>query len=107
MTEILTPEMGNSGNLGGGVGIDNTSISQPFGVDSTSSQQMPKFEPGVEYDYKYPNGLDLRPGSQLHGQLIINILNRARQSYSVMQRRHEAWNKIDDTLTAYVASDEI
>jgi hypothetical protein len=112
VTEILTPEMGNSGSLGGGVGIDNTSVTQPYGVDSTSPRSSTGWEPGVQYNYTYPldndgKELDLRPGSQLHGQIIINILNRARQSYSVMQRRHEAWNKIDDTLTAYITPDEL
>ena len=111
MTEILTPEMGNSGALGGGVGIDNTSIlgtgTTALGVDSTSPRDSLGWEPGISYDYKYPNNLDLRPGSMLHGQLIINILNRARQSYSVMQRRHPAWNRIDDTLTAFIAPDDL
>jgi hypothetical protein len=101
VTEILTPEMGNSGALGGGVGIDGPSSG------ATSPRDSLGWGSGVSYDYKYPNNLDLRPGSKLHGQIISNILNRARQSYSVMQRRHPAWNKIDDTLTAYIAPDAL
>jgi len=56
--------------------------------------------------YKYPEGLDLRPGSQLHEKLVRYVLDRARESYSVMSNRHEQWRKIDQSLTAYIKLDD-
>ena len=52
--------------------------------------------------YKYPNDLDLRPGSKLHNKIVDTVKNRARESYDVMKRRHPDWNKIDEKLTAYI-----
>jgi hypothetical protein len=56
--------------------------------------------------YKYPDGIDLRPGSAQHEQIKNYVLDRAKESYDVMSRRHPYWNKIDETLTAYIEIDE-
>lgn len=60
----------------------------------------------VDYHYTYPNGLNLKPGSELHNTIRDNILEYARVSYDIMKRRHPAWKKIDHTLTAYITLDE-
>lgn len=60
----------------------------------------------IHYDYDYPNGLDLKPGSDLHEKLVTLILDRARASHRVMSKRYDSWNKIDETLTAYKWTDE-
>jgi len=59
-----------------------------------------------KFDYKYPKNLDLKPGSKLHEKIKVEVLERARNSYRVMSTRHDAWNKIDHTLTAYISVDE-
>lgn len=67
--------------------------------------------PGVKYDYDYPTlsdgtQLDLSPGSRLHDKILSFVLDRARDSYSIMSARHSSWNLIDRTLTAYIPLDE-
>ena len=60
-----------------------------------------------KFEYDYPEGLDLRPGSTLHQSLVTKILHRARESRNVMSRRYSSWNEIDQILTAFInISDE-
>jgi len=59
-----------------------------------------------EYDYVYPNDLDLRPTSKLHEKLVTEIMGRAVYSSSVMSARYDSWRKIDHNLTAYVPLSE-
>lgn len=60
----------------------------------------------INYDYEYPNGLDLRPGSKLHKRLKDKILENARESSTIMTKRHGAWNEMDRVLTTYIEIDE-
>lgn len=60
----------------------------------------------ANYNYRYPEGIDLKPGSETHQRIVEEILIRAKTSYDVMKRRHEYWKKIDHTLTAYITLDE-
>lgn len=55
-----------------------------------------------KYDYDYPEGLDLKPGTELHDRIVDEVLERARESHSIMSKRFDSWNEIDRTLTAYV-----
>lgn len=87
MTAIITPEMGHSGG----------------GTEAYESRITLK----ERYDYEYPKGVNLQPGTRVHDEIVTRILNRARQSFEVMQLRHPAWNRIDDTLTAYIAPDVV
>ena len=52
--------------------------------------------------YKYPMGLDLRPGHSLHDSIVSKVMLLAQDSYKVMQKCHASWNEIDQTLTAYI-----
>lgn len=55
-----------------------------------------------DYGYKYPNNLDLKPGSALH-QFILSKLNRyAQDSAAIIKTRHGAWKEIDSKLQAYI-----
>jgi hypothetical protein len=54
------------------------------------------------YDYKYPNGLDLKPGSEFHNKLRNYIWERASQSRCEISKRFDSWNKIDQSLTVYI-----
>lgn len=56
----------------------------------------------VQYEYEYPGGLDLRPTSQLHQNVVEKILKRVQVSYEKMAPRRESWQDVDRTLTAYI-----
>jgi len=56
----------------------------------------------VQYNYKYPLGLKLKPGSIQHDKLRDAILERAQRSRDAMSSRFDSWNDIDKTLTAYI-----
>ena len=53
------------------------------------------------FDYNYPEGLDLKPGSKLHNFIIDKVLERAQESAGIMQDRFASWNEQDKFLTAY------
>jgi hypothetical protein len=59
----------------------------------------------VDYSYEYPNGLDFKPGSELHERIKSLILQRARESKDVMRKRYSSWRKIDRSLTSYIPAD--
>jgi hypothetical protein len=54
-----------------------------------------------DYKPKY-NGLDLKPGSDLHDKLRDMIWDRARESRNEIQKRFDSWREIDRTLTTYI-----
>jgi len=53
------------------------------------------------FNYDYPNGLDLRPGYELHETLKEEVLHRARESARFMSQRHKDWRDIDKNLKFY------
>jgi hypothetical protein len=59
----------------------------------------------IEYKYKYPNNLKLKPGSQVHDTLRDEIMLRANASRDEMQNRYPTWQKMDEQLTAYIPLD--
>lgn len=59
-----------------------------------------------KYKYDYPDGLDLRPDSALHKEIVKKVLERARTSHNYMSRRYDSWTKIDKTLTAFIPLSE-
>lgn len=60
----------------------------------------------ADYRDRYPEGLDLKPGSKLHNMIVDEVLHRATESHEVMSTRFSSWNKIDEVLTAYIPTDE-
>jgi hypothetical protein len=60
----------------------------------------------LSFDYSYPEGLDLKPGSKLHDDIVKKVLERANESYSIVSGRHDSWNEIDRVLTAYAVVDD-
>ena len=62
----------------------------------------------IKFDYKYENGLKLKPGSELHERLVSEILMRATQSRKEVSKRFDSWNEVDRTLNVYIplADDE-
>lgn len=63
-------------------------------------------EVGEDLSYTYPFGYDLEPGSELHGRILNEVKNRARDSQSVMSTRYDSWKKSDQMMTAYTTLDE-
>jgi hypothetical protein len=61
-------------------------------------------ESNINYDY--PEGLDLRPGSNLHDSILAKIMQRAFDSAKVMIQRHTQWQKVDNYLTTYKYTDD-
>ena len=59
-----------------------------------------------DFSYKYPDGLDLKPGSELHDRLVTMILEKASASATVMTTRFDAWQEMDKSLTAYKRIDD-
>lgn len=59
-----------------------------------------------DFGYKYPRGLDLRPTSTLHQQLLTKLNLRVQESSREMSKRYPSWKLIDRTLTAYIPLDE-
>jgi len=55
-----------------------------------------------DYQYKYPEGLDLKPGSDLHTFIVNQVMERARRSHDIMNRRYPNWKATDEKLTAYI-----
>lgn len=77
----------------------------PITIDERTSSYNGNLEQ-VHYDYDY-NGLKLDPKDDFHSKLLAKILDRAKASNAVMQRRYDSWNKIDQIMTAYIPlSDE-
>ena len=58
-----------------------------------------------KYEYDYPQGLNLDPGSDLHRFIINEVLQRALVSHRVMSNRFDSWNEIDRCLTSYMEPD--
>jgi len=56
----------------------------------------------ANYNYSYPRGMKLKPGTELHKNLKDAVLQRSRMSQSEMSKRYDSWQKIDETLTAYI-----
>ena len=52
----------------------------------------------TKFDYDYPNELDLRPGYELHDEIVSEVLHKARQSARYMTQRHSEWRSIDKNL---------
>lgn len=60
----------------------------------------------ANYEYEYPLGLDLKPGSDFHTKLRNKIWQRARESRNEMSKRYSSWNEIDRILTVYITTDD-
>jgi hypothetical protein len=75
---------------------------------SEFSKSAPALDVGnINYEYAYPDDLNLKPGSKLHENLKEKILERARASMRVMQRKHDAWNEISKSLKAYTTEEDV
>jgi hypothetical protein len=58
------------------------------------------------YDYNYPDELDLKPGSEFHNFIRNKVWQRAQESRKEMAKRFKSWNEIDRVLTTYIPTSE-
>ena len=58
------------------------------------------------FDYEYPDGLDLKPGSKFHNKIRSRIYTRASESRTEISKRFPSWREIDRVLTVYVPADD-
>ena len=56
----------------------------------------------INHDYEYPDGLDLKPGSDFHDKLRSKIWSRAAASRNQISNRFDSWRSIDKSLTTYI-----
>jgi len=68
----------------------------------TVIQRLEKGIDEVNYPYEYPEGLNLKPGSEVHERLANEVYSRAQQSHRHMAQRHKQWAEVDKMLTMYV-----
>ena len=61
-----------------------------------------QFEHRYNYSTRYPQGLDMRPGSKKHSELLEALLYRATLARDALRGRFDSWNDVDKTLTAYI-----
>src|SRR5215475_13175872 len=76
------------------VEIINPDVSNPF------------YNSSANFNYKYPRNLDLKPGSELHQRLVSRLMNYARESARIMNKRYKSWNEMDDKLTGFIPTSE-
>jgi len=58
------------------------------------------------FDYKYPKGLDLKPGSDLHEKIVRLVMEESDRSAQKIVGRHDQWQEIDRVMTAYIPASQ-
>ncbi len=72
---------------------------------SSISERNKEFANG-DLGYKYPMGLDFRPGHKLHDDIVSKLMQMASDSYEVIQKRYPTWNSLDEIMTAYISASD-
>ena len=75
----------------------------PYIVSSPDSptKELGSFD-NRDFNYAYPNDLDLKPGSDTHQRILGRVLRYGQASAAVIRGRHRSWEDIDEKLTAYI-----
>jgi len=61
----------------------------------------------VDFGYEYPDGLNLRPGRELHDHLVQIITDKATASKRLVDVMLPDWRQIDRALTAYMPASDV
>jgi hypothetical protein len=75
-----------------------------------SQFQPSRFGSGLleaDYEYKYPRGLDFKPGSEFHEGIRGRLWAMAWDGKRAVQGRYNDWRETDRTLKAYVPADQV
>lgn len=62
--------------------------------------------PREDYDYEYPEGLNLKPGSALSNLVCQKIFDYALMAHSKISERYDSWEQMDNILQAYIPLDD-
>ena len=82
---------------------------EPLGPSKLLDLTSPEEETNVynkDYKYKYPGGLDLKPGSKLHERLLNDLMSGSQASYDIISTRFEDWRNIQRNQTAFIPTPE-
>lgn len=79
----------------------------PYIVQGEPGNQRDDIYSRTTFNYEYPEGLDLKPGSDFHKKLRSKIYQRATESRHEMSKRFPSWREIDRTLTTYVPMKDV
>ena len=74
----------------------------PYIVKGEPSSWKESYVENKDFDYKYPNGLNLKPGSELHNEIRDKVWQRANESRHEISKRFPYWREVDRMLTAYI-----
>jgi hypothetical protein len=78
----------------------------PYIVTGEPSSWKENYFQKDSYSYKYPNGLDFRPGTELHDKIRNKIWEYSRLSRNEMSKRFSSWRETDKILTTYICPDD-
>lgn len=78
----------------------------PYIVQGDSADVRSARYRDVNFDYDYPDELNLDPKSDFHETLRSKIWQRAIASRKVISKRYDSWNEIDKTMTVYIPLSE-
>lgn len=56
-------------------------------------------------EYKYPRGVRLEKGSEVHENLLKYLLPFIRESYNFMRQKHSTWKTLDKNMKVFVDPD--
>ena len=79
----------------------------PYIVNGEPSSWKSDIYNEKNFDYKYPDNLDLKPGSDFHNMLRDRIWQRANESRHEISKRFPQWREIDKSLTTYVSLKDV
>jgi hypothetical protein len=60
----------------------------------------------TDFDYGYPQGLNLRPGSELHDNIVSKVMDYADSSWEVMNLKYDKWREIDQKHGGFIPADD-
>lgn len=69
--------------------------------DPSGAQKLLKLRE-VNHNYDYPEGLNLKPGSELHDKIVREITERARESKNALSTLRKPWPQMEAKLKGYV-----
>lgn len=73
-----------------------------FKHDAEVAERLARDIERVDFQYEYPNGLDLHPKTDLHKKTVERIMDRVRASRRSSDPRKTEWREFDWNLSAYV-----
>ena len=75
---------------------------------------MPSYKPipsnreilDKDFGYEYPEGMDLKPGTEQHDKILQSVMDRAFESRSALSNRFDQWKTTDEIMTSFIPKKE-